>query len=118
MALFWLGNIVKTVIARYISSHFHKEAHFSKMKDALEQARPAPPPGPLSHSVHSVHHAAMCLFVVVAFMCSQRRYASQICDPSKLFSPMQPLIDALTNCGGGRQQNGLSVEGNQIQRQQ
>jgi len=37
VALFWLGNILKTVIARSISSHFHKEAHFHKMKDALEQ---------------------------------------------------------------------------------
>lgn len=36
-ALFWLANVIKTLIARSISSHFHQGAHFAKMRSALEQ---------------------------------------------------------------------------------
>ena len=31
--------VLKTIIARAVSSHFMKEAHFAKMKIALEKAR-------------------------------------------------------------------------------
>jgi hypothetical protein len=30
--LFWFAMVLKTIIARAVSSHFMKEAHFSKMK--------------------------------------------------------------------------------------
>lgn len=31
------GNIVKTLVAKLLSSHFHKRAHFDKMQDALNK---------------------------------------------------------------------------------
>jgi hypothetical protein len=36
--LFWFAMVLKTIIARAVSSHFMKEAHFAKMKIALEKA--------------------------------------------------------------------------------
>ena len=30
--LFWFAMVLKTIIARAVSSHFMKEAHFAKMK--------------------------------------------------------------------------------------
>lgn len=35
--LFWFAMVLKTIIARAVSSHFMKEAHFNKMKIALEK---------------------------------------------------------------------------------
>lgn len=37
MTLFWFAMVLKTIIARAVSSHFMKEAHFAKMKAALEK---------------------------------------------------------------------------------
>ena len=42
--------VLKTVIARAVSSHFQKEAHFAKMKEALEKVP------------HVLHHTCMCMF--------------------------------------------------------
>ncbi len=39
LTLFWFAMVLKTIIARAVSSHFHKEAHFAKMKQALEKVR-------------------------------------------------------------------------------
>lgn len=35
--LFNVGNVVKTLLAKLLSSHFHKRAHFDKMQDALNK---------------------------------------------------------------------------------
>jgi hypothetical protein len=37
--LFWFAMLLKTIIARAVSSHFMKEAHFAKMAVALENVR-------------------------------------------------------------------------------
>ena len=49
--LFWLAMVLKTVIARAVSSHFQKEAHFAKMKEALEKVL----------SMCCIMHACMCM---------------------------------------------------------
>ena len=36
------GNIVKTLVAKLLSSHFHKRAHFDKMQDALNKVTMLP----------------------------------------------------------------------------
>ena len=36
------GNIVKTLVAKLLSSHFHKRAHFDKMQDALNKVTTLP----------------------------------------------------------------------------
>lgn len=35
LILFSVANVVKTLLAKLLSSHFHKRAHFDKMQDAL-----------------------------------------------------------------------------------
>eukprot|EP00891_Asterochloris_glomerata_P009429 jgi/Astpho2/9429/Aster-x0397 len=35
LSLFFFGNVLKTFAAKAMSSHFHKEAHFEKMQEAL-----------------------------------------------------------------------------------
>ena len=35
--LFSVANVVKTLLAKLLSSHFHKRAHFDKMQDALNK---------------------------------------------------------------------------------
>ena len=35
--LFSAANVVKTLLAKLLSSHFHKRAHFDKMQDALNK---------------------------------------------------------------------------------
>lgn len=33
------GSLLKTIIAKMLSSRFHKAAHFDKLQDALHKAR-------------------------------------------------------------------------------
>lgn len=33
------GNLLKTIIAKMLSSRFHKAAHFDKLQDALHKVR-------------------------------------------------------------------------------
>lgn len=40
--LFWFAMVLKTIISRAVSSHFMKEAHFNKMKIALEKVHAEP----------------------------------------------------------------------------
>jgi hypothetical protein len=35
--LFMTGNLLKTLIAKMLSSRFHKAAHFDKLQDALHK---------------------------------------------------------------------------------
>ena len=37
--LFCFANVLTKVFSRMMSTHFHKEAHFSKMQDALRKVR-------------------------------------------------------------------------------
>lgn len=37
--IFCLANVVKAVLAKRMASHFHREAHFQKMRDAIKKAR-------------------------------------------------------------------------------
>ena len=36
--LFFLVFVLKTLLAKLMSTHFHKEAHFRKMQEALQKA--------------------------------------------------------------------------------
>lgn len=35
--LFFFANVLRTLIAKLMSTHFHKEAHFKKMQEALQK---------------------------------------------------------------------------------
>ena len=35
--IFCLANVVKAVLAKRLASHFHREAHFQKMRDAIKK---------------------------------------------------------------------------------
>ena len=37
MLLFFFANVLKTLVAKIMASHFHKEAHFEKMQEALQK---------------------------------------------------------------------------------
>ena len=37
--LFCAGNVLKTLLAKLLSSHFYKASYFAKMQDALRKAR-------------------------------------------------------------------------------
>lgn len=40
--LFFFANVLKTLVAKLMSTHFHKEAHFKKMQMALQKVPPPP----------------------------------------------------------------------------
>ena len=35
--LFFFANVLRTLMAKLMSTHFHKEAHFKKMQEALRK---------------------------------------------------------------------------------
>lgn len=35
--LFFFANVLRTLVAKMMSTHFHKEAHFKKMQEALQK---------------------------------------------------------------------------------
>lgn len=37
LLLFFFANVLKTLMAKIMASHFHKEAHFEKMQEALHK---------------------------------------------------------------------------------
>lgn len=37
LLLFTFANVLKTLLAKIMASHFHKEAHFEKMQEALQK---------------------------------------------------------------------------------
>ena len=37
LLLFFFANVLKTLVAKVMASHFHKEAHFEKMQEALQK---------------------------------------------------------------------------------
>ena len=37
LLLFFFANVLKTLVAKIMASHFHKEAHFEKMQEALQK---------------------------------------------------------------------------------
>ena len=37
LTLFASGNVVKTLLAKLLASHFHRRAFFDKMQDALQK---------------------------------------------------------------------------------
>ena len=37
--LFCFANVLKKIFSRMMSTHFHKEAHFAKMQDALRKVQ-------------------------------------------------------------------------------
>lgn len=37
LALFAAGNLLKTLLAKLLASHFHRRAFFEKMQDALQK---------------------------------------------------------------------------------
>lgn len=39
LLLFTFANVLKTLLAKIMASHFHKEAHFEKMQEALQKVR-------------------------------------------------------------------------------
>ena len=41
LLLFFFANVLKTFIAKIMASHFHKEAHFEKMQEALQKVSAA-----------------------------------------------------------------------------
>lgn len=41
--LFCFGNVLSALLAKIMATHFHKDAHFSKMNDALQKVTPPPP---------------------------------------------------------------------------
>jgi hypothetical protein len=40
LILFTFANVLATLLAKLMASHFHQAAHFSKMQEALRKARP------------------------------------------------------------------------------
>ena len=38
--LFMFGNVIKTLFAKMMSSHYYKASQFEKLQDALKKARP------------------------------------------------------------------------------
>jgi hypothetical protein len=46
--LFFFANVLKTLLAKMMSTHFHKEAHFKKMQVGLQKVPPPPPRHPLT----------------------------------------------------------------------
>lgn len=40
LLLFTFANVLKTLLAKIMASHFHKEAHFEKMQEALQKVSP------------------------------------------------------------------------------
>ena len=36
--LFFFGNVLRAALAKMMATHFHKEAHFKKMQQALQKA--------------------------------------------------------------------------------
>lgn len=40
LLLFFFANVLKTLVAKIMASHFHKEAHFEKMQEALQKVQP------------------------------------------------------------------------------
>jgi hypothetical protein len=51
--VFMTGSLLKTIIAKMLSSRFHKAAHFDKLQDALHKARRRQPSShtPCSHCI-------------------------------------------------------------------
>lgn len=41
LILFTFANVLSTLLAKIMASHFHKAAHFSKMQQAIRKARPS-----------------------------------------------------------------------------
>lgn len=39
LLLFTFANVLKTLLAKIMASHFHKEAHFEKMQEALQKVK-------------------------------------------------------------------------------
>ena len=42
LLLFFFANVLKTFLAKIMASHFHKEAHFEKMHQALQKVSTMP----------------------------------------------------------------------------
>ena len=40
--IYCLANVVKAVLAKRMASHFHREAHFQKMRDAIKKVGSVP----------------------------------------------------------------------------
>lgn len=45
LLLFFFANVLKTLVAKIMASHFHKEAHFEKMQEALQKVCAMEGPG-------------------------------------------------------------------------
>lgn len=71
--LFCLANVVKTLLAKLLSSHFHKRAHFDKMRDALNKA---------SRTLCGSHCTAWCSNVKNAHPGPRSLLCSSHCWPS------------------------------------
>ena len=71
LLLFCFANVLKTLVAKIMASHFHKEAHFEKMQEALQKV------GLYGVSLccvvlHIFSYAVMCCAVLccaVGFVC-------------------------------------------------
>ena len=61
LLLFFFANVLKTLIAKIMASHFHKEAHFEKMQEALQKVSGASPVHYISMACLLRHHRQVSL---------------------------------------------------------
>jgi hypothetical protein len=84
LLLFFFANVLKTLVAKIMASHFHKEAHFEKMQEALQKVCAMEGIGVLccamlGRAVESCIAVLCCAVFCCAVLCQTGQWKAAFC---------------------------------------
>lgn len=88
LLLFTFANVLKTLLAKIMASHFHKEAHFEKMQEALQKVG--------DHSLFLL--LLLYLLLLLLCCCATLRLQCHLCCPVTYRSSSCCAVIACAGC--------------------